>query len=165
MKVFYHNDLDGQCAANIIAKPVSFDASNFIEMQYGKAFPFDIIAQDETVYILDYSIEPEEMEQLLEITTNIVWIDHHITAINKYADFPHQIAGIRKDGVAGCVLTYQYSYPGNEIPWPVLFIGDRDIWAFKYGDETKNFCSGMEIYETDPLSEDWFYIYMKMLQR
>jgi oligoribonuclease NrnB/cAMP/cGMP phosphodiesterase (DHH superfamily) len=48
------------------------------------------------------------MEELLKITTNVIWIDHHISAINKYKDFNHEIKGIRFDGIAASLLTYLY---------------------------------------------------------
>ena len=111
MKCFYHADADGRCAGFWVCLNVGITDTykpEFIEINYGKPFPFERIGQDEQVYIVDYSIEPAEMLQLLEITKDITWIDHHKTAIEKYADFPHAIRGVRYDGVAGCMLAYCY---------------------------------------------------------
>ena len=127
MKCFYHNDADGRCSAfwvkHFLGKILTID---FISMDYLKLFPLNIIEEDEEVYIVDYSIDPAIMSKLLEKTRNITWIDHHITAIAKYAAYealgevypypvPNRIMahdikfrGIRHDGVAACMLTYCY---------------------------------------------------------
>ena len=112
MKCFYHIDLDGKAAAFCVyawagIKDVEQQVE-FIPIDYGIPFPFDSVQPDEQVWIVDYSIKPDEMTRLLEITKDVTWIDHHKTAIEKYSDYPNKIRGIRKDGVAGCVLTWKY---------------------------------------------------------
>lgn len=173
MKCFYHNDADGRCSGHIVARHYKglYGPDDFIEITYGDEFPFDIIKDNETVYIVDYSIEPEEMERLLEITEDIIWIDHHITTIQKYKDFPKDIPGFRVVGVAGCVLTWLYFnkpdvldvkpivFEPEELPDPIKYIGDRDVWTWKYGDDTLHFCSGAELHDMHPLSCDWITLF------
>lgn len=124
-------------------------------MDYGREFPFDKIKKNETVYIVDYSIEPSEMDKLLEITPNVTWIDHHISAIKKYKNYDKEIRGIRYDGVAGCMLTYCYlkhmtdrgdgdikpfeESMTEDAPMFTKLIADYDVWTFKYGHLTKEF--------------------------
>ncbi len=161
MKIIYHNDADGKCAAHVIADKFHHNLENnkddYIEVNYGMEFPFDVIKKDEKVFIVDYSIETEEMDKLLTITSNVFWIDHHITAIEKYENYPYKIRGLRKIDYSGCVLTYLYlnkvSY--GQVPMPIRYIGDRDTWQWKFGEETKLFCSGAELYDLHPLSPDW----------
>ena len=103
MKCFYHNDSDGKCAGFWVALNVGLTDyekydSQFIEIDYRMKFPLDTIRPDEQVYIVDYSILPNEMRQRFNITKNVTWIDHHKTAIEKYADFEHEIRGVRYDG-------------------------------------------------------------------
>ena len=138
MKVFYHNDADGKCAAywiRIFFESILKDIE-YIPMTYTDPFPFYMIQAEEDVYIVDFSIEPEDMVQLLKMTHDVTWIDHHITAINKYAvysaaskihvnstygmisdtqpkEVPNStdfsvIRGVRYNGVSGCMLTYCY---------------------------------------------------------
>ena len=164
MKVFYHNDADGKAAANVVHRhrPGGQKPEDFFEITYGIPFPFDIISKGEEVWIVDYSIEPEEMEKLLGITENVTWIDHHITSIEKYKDFPHKIEGWREDGIAGCLLTWMYLWDVqdyHEAPKALQYIGDRDVWKWEFGDESKNFFSGAELSNLDPLSEDWEELY------
>ena len=80
MKVFYHVDNDGKCAGfwvKQLAQHYDNYPLEFYKINYGMDFPFDEIQPNEQVYIVDYSIFPEEMDKLLEITQDVVWIDHH----------------------------------------------------------------------------------------
>jgi len=180
MKCFYHNDMDGRASGFCVHAWAGLTdlekyEPEFIQINYGIDFPFDKIGKDELVYIVDFSISPAEMLRLLEITKDVIWIDHHKTAIEKYADFPHYIRGIRKDGEAGCVLTWKYLHwytgrgtgpedftitekdrPGLEVPLFIRLIGDRDIWAWKLGEQTKLFHAAAQANNTDPDSEFWW---------
>ena len=71
MKVFYHVDNDGKCAAYWVKHFVNNNdgyETEYIKINYGIEFPLEKINVDEIVYIVDYSILPEEMDKLLEIT-------------------------------------------------------------------------------------------------
>ena len=169
MKVFYHNDLDGKCAAHVVNRYyMTVPSAHMYPMQYGMEFPLDDIEPSEVVWILDYSIEPEEMAELLVTTEAVNWIDHHQSALDKYNDFywisrdqaerrAHEIRGIRHVGTAGCGLTYSYVTGDNtaNIPEYIALIGDRDVFKFKYGDKTKNFCLGIESFDTFPRAPIW----------
>jgi len=175
MKVFYHDDLDGRCAAHIINNYDNWptEERDIRPINYGIEFPFDDIDVDERVYILDYSIEPEEMLRLLAITENIIWIDHHKTAIEKYKDFPVEIQGLRQIStkpddfpapMAGCELTYRWvwwnilkkgEHKQEDSPEYIRLIGDRDTWTWKYGKKAKHFCTGLQAYDTSPLASVW----------
>ena len=173
MKVFYHIDNDGKCAAACVKRyyecNLSVD-SNEIEcfpINYGWEFPFESIKENEIVYIVDFSIEPTDMTTLLEITNNVIWIDHHISAIRKYDGYDKDIKGLRVNGIAGCMLTYCYMFKMNngELPFDedmvkfapkfVKYIADRDVWKFEYGDKTKHFCLGLDAEKTDPEEPIW----------
>ena len=156
MKCFYHNDLDGRCAGAIVHKKAreSGESCELFPIDYKDEFPFESIQKDELVYIVDFSLQkPGEFERLLEITDNVIWIDHHKTAIEKHGDL--QVAGIRKDGAAGCVLTWHWLFPGEKTPKAVELIGDYDVWTFKHGEDTKKFQAGMKLEDTHPQSRLW----------
>ena len=174
MKCFYHADADGRCAGFWVCLNVGINDNyhpEMIEINYGKPFPFDKIGLGEQIYIVDYSIDPAEMLRLLEITNDVTWIDHHKTAIEKYADFPHEIRGVRVDGVAGCMLTYCYIHhmtdrgQGEIKPFDISMtadapqftklIADWDVWTFRYGDDTRNFITAFNGYDFHPESKNW----------
>ena len=185
MKIFYHVDADGKCAGFLVKSMVQVQKDEkvgYYKINYGMEFPFDLIEQNERVFIVDFSISPEEMTKLLEITQRVVWIDHHISAIEKYKNFDREIAGVRIDGFAGCILTWWYFYrlhdlndfkekPGfgfsekattedilslwQKIPMYIRFIGDYDVWKFEYGIRTKQFYSGLELFDNEPYDAIW----------
>lgn len=178
MKCFYHNDADGRCAgfwvrnsADVTDTALYNDTPDFIEMSYEKPFPMDIIRPNEQIYIVDYSISPDEMRDLLKITENVTWIDHHKTAIDKYKGFEHDIRGVRFDGVAACMLTYCYlhhmtvhgdgeilafnGHMRDDAPEFTKLIADWDVWAFVYGDNTRQFITAFNCYDFNPRSDEW----------
>lgn len=170
MKVFYHSDNDGKCAGYWVKALNELEdeyEDEYIKINYGIDFPFDKIRKDEIVYIVDYSILPKEMDKLLEITSNVVWIDHHKSAIERYKNYDKKIAGLRYDGIAGCMLTYCYlGYMANceetfsttmtrAAPFFTRLIADYDVWTFEYGNTTKKFQKGLSLYEHEPQSQIW----------
>lgn len=176
MKCFYHNDSDGKCAGFWVALNVGltdyekYDIK-FIEIDYRMKFPMETIRPDEQIYIVDFSISPDEMRELLQITKDVTWIDHHKTAIDKYADFEFPIRGIRYDGIAGCMLTYCYIHHmtqrgqgeiksfdismTEDAPLFTKLIADWDVWKFDFGDDTRNFQVAFNAYNFSPESNMW----------
>lgn len=176
MKCFYHNDSDGKCAGFWVALNVGIhdgynDMPVFQEIDYRMRFPLEIIRPNEQVYIVDYSITPDEMRQLLSITKDVTWIDHHKTAIEKYQGFEHEIRGVRYDGISGCMLTYCYIHHmtargegeikpfdismTEDAPMFTKFIDDWDVWKFKYGDDTRYFQIAFNAYDFSPCADTW----------
>jgi len=93
---FYHkSDLDGVCSAAIVKHFVP-DCELF-GMEYGDEFPWHLVQPSgivchgsdpsgmpdsvewknrRTVYLVDFSLKPEDMKRLAEVS-NLIWIDHH----------------------------------------------------------------------------------------
>lgn len=174
MRCFYHNDSDGKCAGFWVYLSAGItDGYNpeFTEIDYRMKFPMETIKPNEQIYIVDFSISPDEMRELLKITKNVTWIDHHKTAIEKYADFEHDIRGVRFDGIAGCMLTYCYLHhmtqrgQGDIKPFDISMtedapmftklIADWDVWKFNFGDNTRYFQTAFYAYDFEPSSENW----------
>ena len=158
MKCFYHNDMDGKCAAAIVhhrRKRDGHDIGEYIEMNYDKDFPFDTIKENEEVFIVDFSLQKEgEFDRLLEITRNVIWIDHHKSAIEKHEAIRSRVMGIQDTSKAGCVLTWQFLFT-DRMPYIVELLGDYDIWAFEHGDNTRDLQAGMKLEETQPTHQNW----------
>lgn len=183
MKVFYHGDADGKCAAYWVRvgnKRACPYPTEFIEMQYSTLFPLDSIRRDELVYIVDFSIHPYLMRALLDRTQNVVWIDHHANAISQYDDFGVRIDGLRNTDYSGCMLTYVYltrlvrpdgqekstiddwiadldilDSIASSAPEFTKLIDDYDTWKFKYGDKTKQFQAAFDAHDFHPESYEW----------
>lgn len=159
MKCFYHGDLDGKCAGAIVyAFTPCCSRSDFYEVDYGRDFPFDVIEDGERVFIVDWSLNQIEggWEKLMAITNDIVWIDHHKSALEG-CNF--KFKGIQNTGEAGCVLTWQFFKGQDAVPFGFDLVGDYDIWRFKYGDDTVAFQNAMKLYDTHPTSSIWRDVY------
>jgi hypothetical protein len=133
--VIYHRaDFDGIFCCEIARKFLP-DAT-LIGWDYNDPSPE--VPLDAPLYILDLSV-PDLMEH-----PQLVWIDHHKSAIEKY---PTTIPGYRIDGVAACRLTWQWftnkqefagtfelpakdSYISRKVeePLAVRLAGEYDIW-------------------------------------
>jgi len=162
MKCFYHTDMDGKCAGAIVKEYYNNSESEksgetYIPINYKDDFPFDSIVQNETIVIVDFSLQKEgDFERLIQLTDKIIWIDHHKTAIEKNAHLEGKVSGVRKDGVAGCVLTWNFFFPEREVPRIVKMLGDYDIWDFSnYGNDLNVLQTGIRLYENHPESCEW----------
>jgi len=176
MKCFYHNDADGKCAAFWVhntQKARDEHEPYFQVVDYGRPFPHDMVKPGEQVWIVDFSLETADMEELIQKCgiENIYWIDHHKTAIDKYEGFPHDLQGVRDIEKAACELTFQFtqwwSRPEDdertfeefcitlETPLFTQLIADRDIWKWEFGKSTKHFYAGSQLLDTRPFSKDW----------
>lgn len=98
--VIYHSaDFDGLFCREI-ARRAFGDTANYIGWNYGDLVPE--IEPGSQLYMLDISIDK------LMSWPGLTWIDHHKSAMDKYADITPSPAGIRLDGVAACRLAWQW---------------------------------------------------------
>lgn len=160
MKCIYHYDADGKCAGWLVYAWVIKHGGNpkpedFIKMK-NYVTPIDlerIVAPNEEVWIVDFSLPVQRMRELLMITPNVYWFDHHISAINKYkdeTDILKRVKGVRDTKYSGCGLVMRWiaehdhsEIPGyfkygeikflDKIPAYVALIEDHDIWKEQYG--------------------------------
>lgn len=209
MKVLYHNDNDGRCAAAALRafsglvlehEQGACTEDDFIAMDYGRPFAFQYddeieplpaigavipIEKGETVFILDFSIEPALMDNLLGRTGGrVVWIDHHIKAIEKYADYHYKdMPGLRQDGYAGCALVWHWcqcngaadktqddwwlnqAWPMTEddfaaAPKAIQLVSNYDTWRWRKMEpeaarEINAFYAGAGMEDTAPCRDFW----------
>lgn len=139
MKCFYHSvDLDGWCSAAIVKHKYPY--CELIPIDYGDIFPWDTINKNDVLYMVDFSLPIEDMQRL-ESMCDLVWIDHHKTALKAANKVAFNPKGLRELDMAGCELTWRYCYPGCNMPKGVYLLGRYDIWAlsdpdvlpFQYG--------------------------------
>jgi len=98
-------------------------------MNYGETLPWNIITAEDTVYMVDFSLEPiDRMVHLDRKCKQLIWIDHHASSINDAAEVGFDPPGIRRIGTAGCELTWEYTYPDEPIPYIIKHLGRYDVW-------------------------------------
>lgn len=154
MKCFYHkSDLDGHCSGAIVKR--KYPECEMIGVDYNDTLDIDNIGECETVFVVDFSFSIEEMAAL-DIKASLIWIDHHKSAIEKMADYPRVISGIREIGRAACELAWEYLYPAGAMPAAVWLLGRYDVWKHKDDELIMPFQYGMRQFEnTLPESGIW----------
>jgi len=140
--IIYHRaDFDGKFSLEVAKKFLGQD-TEAIGWDYSDELPIGALGDwgaYQNVYILDLSIR-----QLMDLP-NLVWIDHHKTAIEKWDTAER--AGFRLDGVAACRLAYAYFKMGAlgvkmptvdefknrwlpyDEPRALTLAGEYDVWC------------------------------------
>ncbi len=166
MKCFYHNDMDGRCAASLVAQYThNFESVNYYEVDYRTPLPIDNVEVGETVYIVDYSFTKHTVDTLCKLIDNgcaVIWIDHHTSSIELMNDpaykWLNDIDGIRSSDFCGAALVYHYfndTTEFSELPRYIQLVDDYDRWVFNLGDYTNYFKLGLETFPYDALDSVW----------
>jgi oligoribonuclease NrnB/cAMP/cGMP phosphodiesterase (DHH superfamily) len=135
----YHDDADGCCSAAIVRRALGPSLA-LQAIEYGDPISWDVIEKSSKVVIVDFSLPLEDMLRVQK-TSELVWIDHHKTALEGLSELDG-VAGIRSLEEAACVLTWQTFFPDQPIPKSVIYIGDRDTWRLAH-DETQAFSEAL----------------------
>lgn len=145
IKCIYHtSDLDGKCSAAVVMYAhKSTHNVGLIPINYGWQFPWDSISSKDTVFMVDFAIQPfEQMIKLKHHCKKLIWIDHHKTSIMAYAAvFDGHLDGKQRVGIGACLLTWEYFFPEQPIPQAVRLLAEYDVWnhrnsltlPFQYG--------------------------------
>lgn len=131
--IFHHSaDLDGLCSGAVVK--LRYPDAILIGYDYYQPFPFEMIDQGDTVIMIDVSMDMPDMLRINELSDGMfLWIDHHVSAINKYNAYKAEhgeepffsFTGI---GAAACELAWEYYFPNRDIPPGVLLLGQYDTW-------------------------------------
>ena len=166
MFCIHHDDMDGKSAAAIVASYYNdYNPNHYYEMNYEMAWPVEQIKRNETVVIVDFSLQESnynEFKKIREKAANIIWIDHHKTSIEITQMHPelNHVNGIRLEGISGCALAYLYFYCEREYnikncPLWIQLISDHDCWQKKLKD-SDSFKMGVDAIEDDsPTADLW----------
>ncbi len=126
---FHHNDPDGRASGAIVRHALG-KAVTLIESDYdGTPIPWEAVEKAEKIIVVDFSFPVEDMQRLAE-GRELVWIDHHKSAMQEFAGIADDWPGIRDLSEAACVLTWKYFFPDRPVPRAIVLVGDRDIWRW-----------------------------------
>ena len=161
--IFYHSaDFDGICsAAQVYWLQVQEEEDvkpTMHPIDRGDEFPWDEVGEEDTVYMVDYSLQPyTDMIKLRDKVKRFVWIDHHKSAIEALND--DSIEGLRSTDKAACELVADYFkiyYPSHSA---VHYIGRFDVWDHS-DQKTCNFQLGLSIEPRlrDPTNFEWHWL-------
>ena len=102
---------------------------------YDGEIPYSEIDKHDDIIICDVSFPMEYMFKLHN-TKNLIWIDHHASAIDAYEAYLKQVGGfgikgLRAIGTAAIELTWNYFFPTKEVPLGVKLLALNDLFDLK----------------------------------
>ena len=143
---FHHNDADGRASGAIVRYALGQEVL-LVESDYvGGVIPWNMVEHAQKVIVVDFSFPLPEMQRLAE-GRELIWIDHHKSAIAEMGAAAGAWPGIRDLSEAACVLTWKFFFPNKPVPQAVVLIGDRDIWRWAEAD-TGAFNEGLYMLNT-----------------
>jgi len=166
MKCFYHSaDLDGHCSGAIVK--YKYPECEMIGINYGDEFPWDDINEGETVFMVDFCLQPFEDMVKLNSKVNLILIDHHKTTLENLYKYTEEFnfSGIVDVTKAACELCWEYLFPDKKMPLGVKLLGRYDVWDLKYCPDVLPFQYGMRLHDTSldgyvwGLSSVWYKIF------
>lgn len=166
MKCFFHSaDLDGRCSGAIIK--MHHPECQMIGIQYGHPFPWELIQENEIVWIVDFCLQPFSAMERLNSIAILNWIDHHKTSVEaaEAAGFTSTGLQVLEIGKAGCELTWEVCTDA-EMPQAVFLLGRYDVWDHQSHPPALEFQYGMRAYDADPTdTEFWKSIFFSSIEK
>lgn len=162
--VYHHNDNDGRLSAAIVRYKHALNTVEFREVDYGDKIHFDRISQGDKVFVVDFSFPVVKFLELLSVTDNVVWIDHHKTISiieEELNERGIKIPGlrIRDKNIAACELCWSHLFPYYKMPKVVELVGEYDTWRFEEDSYDSRYFQVSSILEdTNPGSSLWMIL-------
>lgn len=154
MKCFYHSsDLDGWTSGAIVKQ--SFPETEMFPINYGQDFPWHLMVPGETVYVVDFTVEPFDQMLRLDEMCDLVWIDHHATSIDEAKKANFSPKGLRRVGDAACELAWEFLNPNRTTPIAVRLLGRYDVWDHK-DPRVLPFQYGLRLVQREPSDLRWW---------
>ena len=173
--IYHDNCADGFGAAWAAYKKFGADGAEYLPMSYNdkrvKLEPieftdpeltFPVPVADRDVYILDFSFSPDIINAIHRKAATLTWIDHHLSAFQAFGfdptkrkhinDIEVDLEIILDPNKSGCVLAWEHFHPGENTPWLLRYIEDRDLWRWQYT-STRDLATGLR---SKPFTFDWF---------
>ena len=105
--IYHRKDLDGWCSGAIVKH--FYPDAVLVGMDYDIEFPWEIVLHDadKRVMMVDFALKMPEMRQLAGMCS-LIWIDHHITAVEAAVEAEFYPQGIQESGMGACILTWEW---------------------------------------------------------
>lgn len=153
---FHAADHDGHTSGTIVK--LNIPDCIMKEIDYGIDFPFDLVRPEDTVYMVDFSLQPfSEMIKLNKLC-NFIWIDHHFTAIEDMKKSGVEFKGLQKTGLGACGRTWEYFHPNEEMPRAIRLLAEYDVFTLT-DPQCLDFEYGMRSFCTNPMDDNNIELY------
>jgi len=157
---YHHNCMDGWASAAIVFEYGYVSRFNFHSSKYDDVVDLDMIEKGSKVYIVDFSFAIEVMKAI-DKKADLIWCDHHITALEAAEKADFHPSGIRNIKLAGGELTWQYFNKDIKIPECLELLGKYDTWRYTENEKERvmDFRFGLETYDLSITSSVWKKIF------
>lgn len=157
VSILYHADcLDGFGAAYAAWRRFG-NRAHYRPLHHGDRWQFAELA-GHTVYLLDFSLPPTELAELATVAASVTQIDHHVSAMQAWADrlekganncWIYQAADQRLRLIfnlekSGARLAWEYFHPDSVLPDLLRHVEAQDLWRFDHPD-TRPFCRALRL--------------------
>ena len=125
--------------------------ADFLPLDHGDIKSVDDlpVLEGRAVYILDFSFSPDILRGIEERAAKLVMLDHHKSAAEKLTGFACRCGVVHFDmDKSGARLAWEFFQPAEPVPALVLFVEDRDIWAWQYP-ESPGFLAALDMEPLD----------------
>jgi uncharacterized protein len=176
--IYHKRDLDGLCCAAIVK---SYAPSNriytengmgtylpintFIGWDYGDPIPVLEASHstDNELVIADISLPLDALKKY-QLQYNVVYIDHHKSAIVEYNAAPISgVMAVLDTSKAACELTWNHFFPNKIMPKSVWLLGVYDSWREKDSYIWENEVMPFQMW-TKSMCRDYMDVYYQLLE-
>ena len=177
--VFYHSaDFDGWSSGAIVLKkfpnakavPINYP---ILDQKEKLAKVLSIIENGDSVYVVDFSFSPDTFKEIKLKAKELIWIDHHVSAINHCETVEFFTDGLLSTEYAACELTWLYMmenyrevenysleyYDSLPIPYSIRLLGRYDLWKHDYDLNIVPFQMGMKSFFSLATDVKWSKIF------
>ncbi len=128
--IYHAADHDGKGSAAIVK--YTHQDCTFLGFNYDQEVPTQEIEKHQDIVICDVALPMEYMFKINR-EKNLIWIDHHASAIEAYENYlkennEKEIKGLRQVGTAAIELTWNYFKPETEVPLGVKLLALNDVF-------------------------------------
>ena len=132
MIVFHSPDADGWFSGALVKKFLHPEGrltyANYNQDE--KAVQWILDAKPEKLYVVDYSFKPEVFDQIIDVCGEVIWYDHHETAIQNASEKMTALKGHRESGRSAAWWVYQDCPQSEAIGKLVELVSDYDTFNF-----------------------------------
>lgn len=133
--LFYHaNCMDGFTAAYVFWDKFK-DEYDYHALDYKDAIPVELIEHRKTVFV-DICMPKGVMETVSVLSGEpCLVLDHHIGMQDVFNELQesHHVYGCFSTQYSGAGLAWNWLHGGDNIPWFIAAVEDRDLWKFNLG--------------------------------
>lgn len=143
--VVYHKGCQDGMTAALCAWKVLGDGTNVLPIEYIPMHYKDDIRLKEyankNVLLVDFSWTPEQLAEVRKVANKVMVLDHHRSAMVSLQSTEGCFFDMEESGAS---LAWYYFNPGEDLPFFIKYVKDRDIWKWEYREQSEPMYYGIK---------------------